>query len=35
MLTVSHVEVRWRMIVIVHRHDDTEEATDLGHPDEP
>src|SRR5438128_2926058 len=35
MLAVSHVEVRRRMIVIVHRHDDTEESTDLGHLDEP
>jgi hypothetical protein len=32
MLAVSHVEVRRRVIVIVHRHDDTEEPTDLGHP---
>ena len=28
------MEVRWRMIVITHGHDDTEESTDLGHPDE-
>src|SRR6266545_1832943 len=35
MLAVPHVEVRWRMIVVIHRHDDTEESTDLGHPEEP
>ena len=33
MLAGSHVEVwRW-VIVIIHRHDDTEESTDLGHSD--
>src|SRR5437763_318457 len=31
MLAVSHMEVRWRMIVIVHRYDDAEESADLGH----
>lgn len=31
MLAESHVEVWWRMIVIVHCYDDTEESTDLGH----
>ena len=25
VLAVSHAEVQWRVIVIVHRHDDTEE----------
>jgi len=34
VLSVSHMEVPWRMIVIIHGHDDTEESTDLGHPDE-
>src|SRR5262249_22173011 len=32
-LRVSRVEVRWRVIVVVHEDPDSEEATDLGHGD--
>jgi hypothetical protein len=29
LLTVPHVKVRWRVIVVIHRNDDAEEATDF------
>lgn len=31
VLTIPHVEMRRRMIVVVHRYDDTKESADLGH----
>src|SRR5437764_1159696 len=31
MLAITHMDVRRGMIVVVHRHDDTEESTDFGH----